>query len=488
MIVEPGHRAEIGGRLEKRLAAAAAAAARRGRPVLASLSIPLPGDFEEFCRELPWGMEGSRCFFWRRSDPSPLCIAAAGAAAAFEVNGGNASLTDGSGRPIPLACGAADSIRGRRGRAQVALREFPSRRGASTRTPEVRRRLCLRRRRPERRLFSIRPPLAPPRDGRLGAGTHDADALRARPGGRRAGRAFGRSDEASRRSGPGTAHRAGLPARPRPSSAPSPRRRPGGAPWRSARRRIGAGYLEKVVLARRVALRSPSAIDPARLLPRLAARFPGAYVFGAGIGSRVFLGATPELLVRRRGLRVASGSLAGSTPRGRNPRDDRRLARALVESKKNQVEHGIVIRAIREALSPHAARLSVPPAPRLLRLENVQHLYTPVTAVLAEPRGVLSLAGDLHPTPAVGGYPRADALAFMRALEGFDRGWYAGPVGWTDGAGDGEFAVAIRLALLRGRDAEIHVGAGIVGDSDPDSELAETRTKLRAILDELLEV
>ena len=270
------------------------------------------------------------------------------------------------------------------------------------------------------------------------------------------------------------------------------RSEPSPAAWRrsveAARRRIGAGYLEKVVLARRVALRSPSVIDAARLLPRLAARFPGAYVFGVGHGSRVFLGATPELLVRRRGLRVASGSLAGSAPRGRNPRDDRRLARALVESKKDQVEHEIVIRAIREALSPHAARMSAPPAPRLLRLENVQHLYTPVTAVLAEPRGVLSLAGDLHPTPAVGGYPRPEALTLIRALEGFDRGWYAGPVGWTDGAGDGEFAVAIRSALLRGRDAEVHVGAGIVGDSNPESELAETRTKLRAILDELLEV
>lgn len=486
MILAPERRAEIGARLDRRLAAAAAAAARRGRPVLASLSVPLP-PAAGIGAALPWDAAGEPCFFWRCGDPAGLSLAAMGAAATFEMSGGGASLTDGGGGRLPAAPGAPD-------RFQAA---------------EAARRWLF-----EGALAAAAPRFARPRlvggfafDGRGGNGADVPSARLWLPrvtavsdGSRaaltlcalvRAGDApaairavlMDQVDRLGRRSGvpPSTG-----PARTVIEAEPAP------AAWRRAvrlaRRRIGAGYLEKVVLARRVVLTAPEAVDFARLLPRLAERFPRATLFAMGSGGRVFLGATPELLLRRRGRRVASGSLAGSVPRGRNPRDDRRLARALVESKKDQVEHGIVIRAIREALAPHAARVSARPAPRLLRLENVQHLHTPVTATLARPRSVLLLAGDLHPTPAVGGYPRNEALALIRALERFDRGWYAGPVGWTDATGDGEFAVAIRSAQVSGRTAEMHVGAGIVGDSDPESELAETRTKLRAMLDDLLEI
>jgi isochorismate synthase len=255
-----------------------------------------------------------------------------------------------------------------------------------------------------------------------------------------------------------------------------------------ARRRIEAGTIEKVVLARRLRIRAAHPLDALAIHGRLAARFPSCIHFAFGHGPDAFVGATPELLVRKSGLRITSGSLAGTTARGRTPAEDRRLARALLESKKEQEEHAIVLRAIRETLAPFCAAVRSPEAPRLVRLDNVQHLHTPVTGTLRAPVSVLALAGALHPTPAVGGRPRAQALRAIRAIERFDRGWYAGPIGWIDAAGDGEFAVAIRSARIHGHEAHLFAGAGIVRDSDPPAELRETRAKLRALLDGMLDL
>lgn len=252
---------------------------------------------------------------------------------------------------------------------------------------------------------------------------------------------------------------------------------------------IAAGDLEKVALARSCRVVRRGGFDPAHVLAALRELHPGCTAFGLGDRARSFVGATPERLLRCEGDRVQSDALAGSAPRGRTPAEDRRLARALRESKKEQAEHAVVRRAIVEALAPACASLAAPEAPGLLRLGGIQHLHTPITGRLrAGAEGdLLALAGRLHPTPAVGGAPSAAARAFLAAHEGFDRGGYAGGIGWLGADGAGELAVALRCALLRGRCATLYAGAGIVAESDPAAELAETRLKLRATLNALVE-
>jgi isochorismate synthase EntC len=184
--------------------------------------------------------------------------------------------------------------------------------------------------------------------------------------------------------------------------------------------------------------------------------------------------------------------VAGSAPRGRSPEEEARHSAALSESEKERIEHELVKRSIREALSESCGSLSGPAVPRLLKLEGIQHLETPLRGRLhAHRRGctnVLNLVAMLHPTPAVGGAPRETALDWLEHFEALDRGWYAGPVGYVDGRGNGEFRVALRSALLRGRKARLFAGAGIVEGSEPASELAETRLKLRALLAPLTEI
>jgi isochorismate synthase len=253
---------------------------------------------------------------------------------------------------------------------------------------------------------------------------------------------------------------------------------------------IARGDLEKVVLARACRITRRGGFDPARALRALCALHPGCFVFGVGRGTRAFVGATPERLVRREGALVEASALAGSAPRGRTPAEDERLARALRESKKEQREHEVVRRAIAAALAPACEALDAPEAPGLLRLDGIQHLYTPIAGRLRPGDGadLFALAGRLHPTPAVCGAPRAEARAFLAAHEGLDRGGYAGGVGWLAPGGDGELAVALRCALLEGRRATLYAGAGIVEGSEPDAELAETRLKLRAALGALVDL
>jgi isochorismate synthase len=249
-----------------------------------------------------------------------------------------------------------------------------------------------------------------------------------------------------------------------------------------ATERIRAGALDKVVLAREVTVEAPAAHDPAAVFGALRELFPSCFCFCCGTPEAAFLGASPELLVRRRGASAATVALAGSTRRSADPAVDDHLGEQLRQSAKDSSEHEIVVRRIKRSLSPYAVWVEAGPEPGLVKVANIQHLGTPIHAQLAEARSAVELAGLLHPTPAVGGEPRERALELMAKLEDMDRGWYAGPVGWMDAAEDGEFCVAIRSALLRDRTAHVFAGNGIVADSDPASELAETEVKLGALL------
>jgi salicylate biosynthesis isochorismate synthase/menaquinone-specific isochorismate synthase len=175
-------------------------------------------------------------------------------------------------------------------------------------------------------------------------------------------------------------------------------------------------------------------------------------------------------------------ALAGSTRRSADPAVDDHLGEQLRTSAKDRSEHDIVIRRIQRTLRPHAVWVTAAEEPVVVKVANIQHLATPVRAQLAQPHGAIELAGFMHPTPAVGAEPLARGLPLIPALEGLDRGWYAGPVGWTDANGDGEWCVALRSALIRGGDARLYAGVGVVADSDPAAELAETEIKLGALL------
>ena len=246
--------------------------------------------------------------------------------------------------------------------------------------------------------------------------------------------------------------------------------------------RIRAGGLEKLVLAREVEVHAPVEHDPAAVLGVLREAFASCYVFAVGRGEATFLGASPELLVRREGQRASTVALAGSARRSADPAVDDHLGEQLLRSDKDREENAIVARRIARTLRPHAVWVTAAPEPSLVRVANIQHLALPIRAQLASPVGAIELAGLLHPTPAVGGEPLGPAEALIPALEGLDRGWYAGPVGWADAAGDGEFCVALRCAMLRGRVARCYTGCGIVRDSDPAAELAESEVKLQALL------
>ncbi len=246
--------------------------------------------------------------------------------------------------------------------------------------------------------------------------------------------------------------------------------------------RIIAGEVEKVVLAREVEVHAPAAHDPPAVLGLLRESFPSCYVFAVGRGDATFMAASPELLVRRDGQRASTVALAGSTRRSADPAVDDHLGEQLLHSDKDRHENAIVARRIVRALRPHSVWVTAEPEPSLVRVANIQHLGAAIRAQLASPIGAIELAELLHPTPAVGGEPSALAQAMIPALEGLDRGWYAGPVGWTDATGDGEFCVALRCALLRGALARCYAGGGIVRDSDPAAELAETEVKLQAML------
>ena len=248
--------------------------------------------------------------------------------------------------------------------------------------------------------------------------------------------------------------------------------------------RIRGGDLRKVVLATALDVDLDAAIQPPAVLERLRRTYPDCYRFLLQpTASAGFFGAPPERLVKLSGRTVETEALAGSVERGDSPEEDADLAASLLESDKLQEEQGLVVDAIRDALAPLGEVTVGEQSVR--KLTNIQHLQTPITADLAADAHVLSVVAALHPTPAVGGVPRERALALIREIETFERGWYAAPVGWFDAAGDGEFAVGIRSGVAGGDWATLFAGNGIVADSDPDEEWAEIAPKYRPILDEL---
>ncbi|MGB7804260.1 MAG: isochorismate synthase [Actinomycetota bacterium] len=281
----------------------------------------------------------------------------------------------------------------------------------------------------------------------------------------------------------------GAPAEPFPPSQVTPLPPADGyqAMVSTAAQRIREGTMRKVVLARTMQVEAGRTLDPVRLAHRLRAVDPHAFTFITPDGPDASLvGASPELLVAKRGLDVRSTPLAGSAPRSGDPEEDRANANALLASAKDREEHAIVVEAIEDVLGTYCERLDHDREPVLVETANVWHLATRFEGRLRDPSpSVVELVAALHPTPAVGGTPTAVAKAAIDELEPFDRGGYAGAVGWMDAGGDGEWAIALRCARLDGQRATLYAGAGIVADSRPAAELDETDRKFRAFLDSL---
>ncbi len=248
--------------------------------------------------------------------------------------------------------------------------------------------------------------------------------------------------------------------------------------------------LRKVVLSRPIEVRLRGQLSLSDVLRRLRAGEPNCTIFSMPVPEGSFFGASPELLIARHGTRVSSHPLAGTVPRGDTARADADAQRGLAGSAKNRAEHRYVVEDIAATLGPFCAELAVPPEPSVVAFRSVAHLGTRIEGRLRGPDavGVLELLQRLHPTPAVGGTPRADALAFIATHEAGERGHWAGPVGWVGAGGDGEWMIGIRSAQL---DPEVgtlglRAGGGVVADSDPDAEAAEADVKLATVLDAVL--
>jgi isochorismate synthase len=255
---------------------------------------------------------------------------------------------------------------------------------------------------------------------------------------------------------------------------------------------VGRGRLDKVVMARRVDLRADRPLDPTTTLRRLATSgrgdpSPGARltstVFAFARNGRMFLGSSPERLASVRGRRLRTMALAGTTARGSDALEDGAMGAALLASEKDREEHAVVVAMLRETLEPLVDELALPRVPRIVRSARLQHLLTDAEGTLRDGMRLLEVVERLHPTPAVGGWPTEPALDLLDEESDLDRGWYAGPVGWIDAAGDGDMAVAIRSGLVSGCDASLFAGCGIVADSEPDREWEESALKLRVMGD-----
>ncbi len=255
----------------------------------------------------------------------------------------------------------------------------------------------------------------------------------------------------------------------------------------SALKSIQAGNLHKLVLAHAVDVRSTIPFNLFRSLNNLCQRHPDCYIFSTSNGKgQNFIGASPERLLSMRDYQLATDALAGSAPRGRTAAEDAYFAHSLLCSEKEMREHRAVTDFITQCLSRFGLTPQLPPLPYLLQLSNIQHLQTPIQARVPASLHLLELLAALHPTPAVAGTPRDLAEAQIRSYETFERSLYAGPIGWVDHRGNGEFAVGIRSALLDGCHARLYAGAGIVAGSDPDRELAEIKLKLQTLLEALV--
>ncbi len=281
-------------------------------------------------------------------------------------------------------------------------------------------------------------------------------------------------------------------------SAPAPGRMPQPSAIRSipdrqdwtslveeAAQNIRGQRMDKVVLARSLVLSYESPIPVAPVLENLENQNPEAIVFALKREHAVFLGASPELLVRARGAHVETMALAGSAPRGVTPEDDFKLAETMQRDPKTQREHAVVKQHVRRALEETTDQLDMPDVPDLKKLPSVQHLLTPIKAKLRDDSSLWPIISHLHPTPAVAGHPVDVATRYIREHEPFNRGWYAGAVGWSTLSGEGHWIVSLRSGLIAEREAHLYAGCGIMGDSDPESELRESDWKFSTMLSAL---
>jgi isochorismate synthase len=246
---------------------------------------------------------------------------------------------------------------------------------------------------------------------------------------------------------------------------------------------IRAGEVEKVVLARSVTVDSSEPVPILRVFRELVRSYPQCYNFAWKSFGSVFMGASPELMVRVDGDRFRSNPLAGSAGRGEGEIEDASIGEALLASNKNQEEHRLVVDDMRDRLIDLIEDIDAPVSPSLKKMATVQHLSTEITGSVRPGVGILDLVGSLHPTPAVGGVPRGDAVAYIDQAEQMERGWYTGGVGWVTPEGEGAIAIALRCGLINMATTRLFAGAGIVADSDPAAEVLETRLKLRPLLD-----
>ncbi|MDT0161644.1 isochorismate synthase [Bacillus sp. AG4(2022)] len=247
----------------------------------------------------------------------------------------------------------------------------------------------------------------------------------------------------------------------------------------SAVEELKAGKLKKVVLARELRLSFSGNIEAEQVLGNLHNEQNESFIFAFESQGDCFIGASPERLVKKKGKSLYSTCLAGSIPRGKTPEDDQALGEALLSDEKNLIEHQYVVDMIKTAMDEACEEIKIPSKPQLLKMKHIQHLYTPVEGTTKEEASLLLLVEKLHPTPALGGLPKQEAVAMIREIEELDRGYYAGPLGWIDYSGNGEFAVSIRSGLLQGDEASLFAGCGIVENSNAESEFMETKIKFR---------
>jgi menaquinone-specific isochorismate synthase len=242
------------------------------------------------------------------------------------------------------------------------------------------------------------------------------------------------------------------------------------------------GPLKKVVLARELRLVFEDQVEAEDVLNNLYMQQHESFIFAFESNGDCFIGASPERLVKKQGNEVYSTCLAGSIPRGKTEEEDRKLGQILLNDQKNLIEHGFVVEMIKEALEESCEEIILPDQPRLMKIRDIQHLYTPVIGKCHKDASLLLLVERLHPTPALGGLPKDEAVVKIRQVEALDRGFYAGPLGWMDYRKNGEFAVSIRSGLIQGDEVSLFAGCGVVADSESESEYLETSLKFKPML------
>jgi menaquinone-specific isochorismate synthase len=241
-------------------------------------------------------------------------------------------------------------------------------------------------------------------------------------------------------------------------------------------------HLQKVVVARELRLQFEKAVEVEKVIMHLLEEQKESFIFAFEVNGDCFIGASPERLVKKEGTRVFSTCLAGSIARGNTWEEDQSFGQELLEDQKNLIEHQYVVDMIKEAMEETCEDVTIPSKPQLMKTKYIQHLFTPVIGQSRGGTSLLDIVNRLHPTPALGGVPKELAITKIREIEALDRGFYAAPIGWQDSQGNGEFAVAIRSALLQGKEASLFAGCGVVADSEAESEYRETSIKFRPML------